>query len=60
MKFKKGQQFTLNDETIETLGYGSTFMILDSLEGIDYPYLVKFENGREMALNEEEICEFIQ
>jgi len=67
MKYSIGQRLVVSDNMIiedETESEDSLlilkdsyFVITDTLEGIDYPYLVKFENGYEMALNEDEVSD---
>jgi hypothetical protein len=67
LKYKVGQEFKTNRETAFPEGYGNlekgaTFKIKIAMEEcefgkLDYPYLVKFENGFEVSLDEKDIEE---
>lgn len=65
LKYSVGQEFKTNRETAfpdryNNLGQGSTFKIRLAMEEceygkLDYPYLVRFENGFEVSLDEKDI-----
>lgn len=67
LKYEVGQQFKTNRTTefpdgYENLEVGATFEIKIAMEEcewgkLDYPYLVRFENGFEIALDEKNIDE---